>query len=61
MLVSFLVNARCDLPSLSVVPVVKQKYPSFKLLARSTVPGLDKKPSQVGGSVVRKYKRQTQT
>jgi hypothetical protein len=58
MFVSLLVNVRCDVPSLSVVPVVKQKYPSFKLLARSSVPGLHKSLSQVGESVVRKYTRE---
>jgi hypothetical protein len=60
MFVSLLVNARCAVPSLSVVPVVEQKYPSFKILARSSVPGLHKCFSQAGESVERKYTPLTQ-
>ena len=34
MFVSLLLNARCALPSLSVVPVVEQKYPSCTLFGK---------------------------
>lgn len=34
MFVSLLLNARCALPSLSVVPVVEQKYPSYTLFGK---------------------------
>jgi hypothetical protein len=34
MFVSLLLNARCALPSLSVVPVAEQKYPSCTLFGK---------------------------